>query len=515
MHSCIGCNRKISALNLKNLQCRTCNRYCHPNCARHCPSICLQRSGNFRYKIIRNKNWQCESCKLSELPFFHISDSQIKNMYSKPIPINEPTLPSCQELNELFVNNSEISDENDTGLEIELPSISNEYRYLYSADVCNLDFHDEVNDFESFPIVSMNIRSIANQNNFTKFEGFLENLSVKPLIIALDETWISKKCSGPYNSVPGYQFVHNSRKNSVGGGVAFYVDEKIHFNKIDALSMMKEKLFESIFIEIDINGEKIICGSVYRSPNHNHDEFLINLKNVLTEGTKLNKNVIIAGDFNYDLLDTDNDYINSFKDSFFEFGFHPLINIPTRITKTTAKLLDHVWTNILDRPFKNAVICNPISDHLPTYVNLGVEKSNSQQILKKRNFSEKNIARFNQYISELNVSDILKEKSTNIAYDIFIKRYLKVFNESFPLEDEKMKKVKFKRKWYTNDLKELNDLKERNYAKHISNKTNQYLESRYVRSRTSYFNKVKYTKKNFFRKLFDQVKNNVKKPGML
>ena len=128
MHSCIGCNRKISALNLKNLQCRTCNRYCHPNCARHCPSICLQRSGNFRYKIIRNKNWQCESCKLSELPFFHISDSQIKNMYSKPIPINEPTLPSCQELNELFVNNSEISDENDTGLEIEQPSISNQYR---------------------------------------------------------------------------------------------------------------------------------------------------------------------------------------------------------------------------------------------------------------------------------------------------------------------------------------------------------------------------------------------------
>ena len=58
---------------------------------------------------------------------------------------------------------------------------------------------------------------------------------------------------------------------------------------------------------------------------------------------------------------------------------------------------------------------------------------------------------------------------------------------------------------------ELNDLKESNYAKHISNKTNQYLESRYVRSRTSYFNKVKYTKKNFFRKLFDQVKNNVKK----
>ena len=78
-------------------------------------------------------------------------------MYYKPMSTNEPTFPSCQELNNLFVIEDEISYENEKNEDVELPNIS-ESRYFYSADVCNLDFQDEVNDFESFHIISLNIR---------------------------------------------------------------------------------------------------------------------------------------------------------------------------------------------------------------------------------------------------------------------------------------------------------------------------------------------------------------------
>ena len=90
-------------------------------------------------------------------------------------------------------------------------------------------------------------------------------------------------------------------------------------------------------------------------------------------------------------------------------------------------------------------------------------------------------------------------------------RYLSVFNDSFPYEDLKPRKHIFKNAWYNQGLKELNDLKERNYRKYIKNKTNEYLKDQYYRSKNEYMNKIKWTKKNFFHSIFLKVKNDVKK----
>ena len=162
---------------------------------------------------------------------------------------------------------------NDTDVDIEL-HLAKDTSYTYSSDLDSFNFQNEVHDYVGFPIISLNIRSLVNKNNFAKFEGFLETLSVKPLVIALNETWMSKNNNlGPHQSLKGYQFVHNSRKHAVGGGVAFFVSNEIHFKTIESLSIMKEKIFESLFLEVDTGGRKIICGSVYRSPNYNHEDF--------------------------------------------------------------------------------------------------------------------------------------------------------------------------------------------------------------------------------------------------
>ena len=115
-HSCLICNKKISPINLKNFQCCICSRYCHPKCARYCPPICLKMSGNYRFKIVRNKKWKCESCVLSELPFFDLSDSQIIELVPKKGVQNNLSLPSCQQLNDLFVNESNDDESNNNEL---------------------------------------------------------------------------------------------------------------------------------------------------------------------------------------------------------------------------------------------------------------------------------------------------------------------------------------------------------------------------------------------------------------
>ena len=164
------------------------------------------KNGSFRYNIVRNKNWSCEGCDLSTLPFYDVSNSQIR----KELPKIQRNLPSCEELNNLFVNVEQNDDVNDR--DFDSTYYSPETKYIYSKDVGKVDFVEEVGSFNSFPILSMNVRSIVNRKNFTNFEAFLSDLPVKPMIIALCETWITESSMGPYTRIKGYKFVRSNRK---------------------------------------------------------------------------------------------------------------------------------------------------------------------------------------------------------------------------------------------------------------------------------------------------------------
>jgi len=84
------------------------------------------------------------------------------------------------------------------------------------------------------------------------------------------------------------------------------------------------------------------------------------------EGIK-NTQYYIFGDINIDLLTYDNniavcDYVNMLYCS----GVKPLITKPTRITETTATLIDHIYTNDVNLKTAGILIFH-ISDHLPVY----------------------------------------------------------------------------------------------------------------------------------------------------
>ena len=503
-HKCLNCKKKASITNIKNLQCKNCNQFYHLKCVRTLPPICLQKCGSFRYKVARNPNWVCEACVLNELPFYNISNSQVKSLIPKFI------LPSCDVLNSQFL--TENQDECENKADFQFAYTTNETKYSYSTDLKNLKFADECEPYGNFPIVSLNVRSIVNRENFSKFQAFLQNLPVKPMIIALNETWITDSSKGPYSKINGYKFIQNHREKHAGGGVAFYIANHLHFKRIESISLMKEKVFESLFVSVDI-GEKqsTIFGTIYRTPDSNHAPFIENLEFVLKESTKTNRRVIIMGDQNYNLLSTKNSDVNNFVDKFFEFGMYPLINIPTRITDTTASVLDHFWTNIVDVPIKSTVVVNPISDHLPIYMTIGINDSQKELFVEKRNFSEKNIENFNNSLSKMYIFDILQHKSTNAAYNVFIKRYIEIFEKSFPKKRMKISiERKYKNPWYTKELSDLNHQKEKHYMYYIKNKNIEFFKAQYIRSRNEYFRKVKMTKKQFFQKHLLKVKNDIK-----
>ena len=120
-------------------------------------------------------------------------------------------------------------------------------QYVDAFSLKSLAFN---NTSTSISLMSVNMRSLVNLQNFSKLEALICSIELKPDIISITETWAKPHTSGPYYSLCGYNFISNCRKLSVGG-VGIYVTSSIHFSIIDKLTIMKEKLFESVFINIE------------------------------------------------------------------------------------------------------------------------------------------------------------------------------------------------------------------------------------------------------------------------
>ena len=76
------------------------------------------------------------------------------------------------------------------------------------------------------------------------------------------------------------------------------------------------------------------------------------------------KEIIILGDFNFNLLNKPNDTLQ-WTEATDNFNFKHLVNNPTRVTATTQTLIDHAYTNTPDNIIDVSVPVFAISDHYP------------------------------------------------------------------------------------------------------------------------------------------------------
>ena len=69
-----------------------------------------------------------------------------------------------------------------------------------------------------------------------------------------------------------------------------------------------------------------------------------------------------------ELLRTFGETLNQLFNQFSSSGFMPIIIKPTRITRSTATLIDNIFTyNLQQNEHLNGVILNDISDNLPIF----------------------------------------------------------------------------------------------------------------------------------------------------
>ena len=159
--------------------------------------------------------------------------------------------------------------------------------------------------------------------------------------------------------------------------------------------MFKPNELESIFIEIINPGRKnTIVGCIYKHPHMKAYEFINCYMNDLTEklSRESNKNQVIMGDFNIDLLKYETNANSSdFLDMIYSNSLVPHITSPTRITPRSKTLIDNIFSTCLDDNIQTGNLLTTISDHLDQFIILPLSYSN--KVTKKktyqRSFDEK------------------------------------------------------------------------------------------------------------------------------
>ena len=206
---------------------------------------------------------------------------------------------------------------------------------------------------------------------------------------------------------------------------------------------------------------------MYRIPNTDISLFNEYIEHTLSSVKLENKIMYITGDFNINLLSSDNHIPTSqFIDIMFSYSFMPLINKPTRITTTSATLIDNIFTNSFNvSTTKKGILCTDISDHMPIFSissDIKLTKCEKDDVYK-RVFNQHNKDCFKNLLSSLDFASLLNNGDSQTAFSIFHKAYHDAYNTSFPLmkitrrytnrkpwlSDSLIKSIKVKNKLYS------------------------------------------------------------------
>ena len=83
-----------------------------------------------------------------------------------------------------------------------------------------------------------------------------------------------------------------------------------------------------------------------------------------------NKDVYVIGDFNINLFDTGEEFLNMVSDS----GLLPVIDRPTRVIQHSSTLIDNIFTNQIPQNLTSGIVIDDASDHMPIFCSVDSEK---------------------------------------------------------------------------------------------------------------------------------------------
>ena len=252
------------------------------------------------------------------------------------------------------------------------------------------------------------------------------------------------------------------------------------------------------------------------------DEFNNNfLIPFLTEVSSCNKDIILLGDFNVDLLKSDTvKEVCEYLDIFSSFNLLPQIILPTRVTETTSTVIDNIFFNSAEcNPISGNIIC-PISDHLAQFAVM--QAPQIQYISAPDEKIARDWKNFNHadFLTELRSAkwDVilqLEANDPNISFDNLHNSVNNLLDKYAPFKITcKKKNRKKSNPWITNGILVSISKRDHLYKSYIREKS-PVVKALLLESFKKYRNKIvslcRLSKSNFFTKYFRDNKKHIGK----
>ena len=143
----------------------------------------------------------------------------------------------------------------------------------------------------------------------SKYGEFKEKLiDEDPDIICIVETATQtaqkshRYCPTEFLEINGYQIYRQDNEMEIKGGIIVYIKDNIKVSENKTINNLSSEFKESKWLELDVAGEKIILGAIYRkgkSSAANNKQ----LNAIINKVTKIYDKLIICGDLNFPEID--------------------------------------------------------------------------------------------------------------------------------------------------------------------------------------------------------------------
>ena len=248
----------------------------------------------------------------------------------------------CNCLNNIIDQNINTDDETNTCQLIKHTSYYDVEQFKHLADTHK----------DEFTVLSSNIQSInAKLNELEIFTEELQNIDFKFSIICLQESWITDLSDTSQIQLAGYNCITQGKSSSEKGGLITYVD--VNFSYEIILNINEYANWEGHIIKVSGGGlpKSVIICNLYRPPRMLQDQirqFINELSTVLSTIERKTNDVLLAGDFNINLLKlNENETCSEFFDSLLAHSFLPQITVPTRFGQFSHTLIDNFFLNLI------------------------------------------------------------------------------------------------------------------------------------------------------------------------
>jgi exonuclease III len=333
-------------------------------------------------------------------------------------------------------------------------------------------------------------------------------VKLAPSVLCLSETHITDNILEVELQIPGYILCSTPSHSTRTGGASILIREDIKFENICEINNSPEWWICGIQFKTENGNFKIF--SLYRSPSYNTKIFLDFLQDWLPTIVDNSSKTIIVGDFNINLLDKKDKNVKHAKEIFVLNGLQQFVKFETRVTSTTATLIDFVLSNNYTISASRSKR-HKIADHetIKIKCNFFKDRTRLPRVFEKADWKNFDYDKFKESVQnivfthDMNTND--KANILALTVESCIKELLKhkVYLEKGIVDEP----------FHTLELKKLRDevntAHETMYCSKSSQDKRKYSEIHRL-LRNDYVNLLRDTKRNFYGERIDDMKRDPK-----